>query len=80
MNKFRSQQLEERRDFVKAEIYRSEMKALETKLEALIHVTAVRVNELEKHKDNMDGRYWMLGAVLTAITVGLNLLFKFWGK
>lgn len=80
MNQFRAQVLEERREFMREEVYNVQNTALTSKFEGLIDRLAIRLTEVEKYKSNLEGRFWMLGAGLTIITVGLNLIFRYWGR
>lgn len=69
MNEFRAQMANEREQFVKQDIYFSEHKALELK-----------VDGQGKWIDNMSGRFWMFGAMLVAINIVIGFLFRVWGK
>jgi hypothetical protein len=69
MNEFRAQMAKEREQYLKQDIYMSEHKALETK-----------VQDNAEWISNMSGRLWMLGAMLIAINIVIGFLFRFWGK
>jgi hypothetical protein len=80
MNQFRTQILEERRDFLRTELYSTEHKALEAKMENENARLTVRLVEMEKYRSNMEGRMWMLGAGITMLTLAVNIIFKYWGR
>ena|SRR2546430_6284606 len=65
MNEFRSQIQDERHEFMK----RSEYDIHHDQLEK-------RVSKLENDKSNLDGRFWMLGSVLTGLSILIPLLLK----
>jgi len=69
VNKFREQVLEERTAFLRHDVYQREHKALELK-----------VDENSKWIDNMNGRLWAAGAIILALSTGIGLLLRFWGK
>jgi hypothetical protein len=66
MNQFRSQINEERGDFVQKETFDLKYDEMSKKVDAL-----------SLAKSNQDGRLWMLGVVLGALTVILNLALKY---
>ena len=69
MNEFRAQILTERKEFLPIKDYDEKHEFLRT-----------RVELLEQSKSNLDGKIWMLGAVLTGITVLLNFVFRYWPR
>lgn len=73
MNQFRSQIDRERALYVTSDKLDSKVGPLET-----------RLKQAEEFRSNMEGRMWMLAAIvgggLTVATIGINLLFKFWPK
>jgi hypothetical protein len=69
VNNFREQVLQERVDFLRNDVYEREHKALELK-----------VDGHSKWIDNMTGRLWAAGAIITAICTGIGLLLKYWGR
>jgi len=68
-NKFREQVLEERSIFLRHDVYEREHKALELK-----------VDGNSRWIDNMTGRLWAAGAIILALSTGIGLLLRFWGK
>lgn len=75
-NKLRGEVLHDRNQFVTKAEYEARHRELESKLEA----SNKRASALELWKSNLEGRLWMLGAVMTAVTVLLNLVFRLWSK
>jgi hypothetical protein len=69
VNKFREQILQERTAFLRQDVYEREHKALELKVDAN-----------GKWIDNMTGRLWAAGAIILALSTGIGLLLRFWGK
>jgi hypothetical protein len=69
VNRFREQVLEERLAFLRHDVYEREHKALELK-----------VDNNSKWIDNMTGRLWAAGAIILAVSTGIGLLLRFWGK
>jgi hypothetical protein len=69
VNKFREQVLEERTAFLRHDVYEREHKALELK-----------VDGNSKWIDNMTGRLWAAGAIILALSTGIGLLLRFWGR
>jgi hypothetical protein len=65
MNEFRAQINAERGQYVTKSIY-------DERYERLVE----RIAGLEKYKSNMDGKLWMLGTGLMAVTILLNLLLR----
>ena len=68
-NRFREQVLEERAMFLRHDVYEREHKALEMKVDAN-----------SRWIDNMNGRLWAVGAIVLALSTGIGLLLRFWGK
>lgn len=66
MNELRAQILSERGQYVTREI-----------LEEKLSVLGERLIRIEQLKSNLEGRLWMLGAVIVALTVVLNLVFAY---
>ena len=77
MNEFRAQIAGERSHFLSREVYDTEHASLEAKVDNKYEVLMTRLASLENYKSNMDGKFWMLGTLLTVITIGLNLAFKY---
>lgn len=73
MNKFRDQIERERGEFLRRDIYDEQHRALEISHDA-------RLKSLENNKSNIEGRMWAMGAGITGIAVGLNLLLHYLGK
>jgi hypothetical protein len=73
MNQFRAQLNQERADYVTKAVYDSKHEELIKKVDALVIA-----------KSNLDGRMWMLGWVIMAtsgaITIAINLVFKWMTK
>ena len=69
VNRFREQVLEERSAFLRHDVYEREHKALELK-----------VDTHGKWIDNMNGRLWAAGAIILALSTGIGLILRFWGK
>jgi len=65
MNEFRTQIQSERHEFLKKGEYDIHHDQLEK-----------RVNKLENANSNLDGRFWMLGSVLTGVSILLPLLLN----
>lgn len=65
MNEFRGQINAERGDYVVKTVYEERHDRM-----------TERLSELEKYKSNMDGKLWMLGTGLMAVTILLNLLLR----
>lgn len=66
MNEMRTQILSERGEFLKKTEYNIELDQFEK-----------RVGKLESDKSNLDGKFWMLGSILTGLAVLLPLLFHY---
>lgn len=66
MNEFRKQIQTERHEFIKKDEYDIRRDQLDK-----------RINKLENDKSNLDGRFWMLGSVLTGLTILLPLLLHY---
>jgi len=71
MNQFRAQISEERAAFLTTKEYYVQHEVLRG-----------QINTGELWRSNMDGRMWMLGAVMlflnTAVAIGVGLVFHFW--
>ncbi len=81
MNEFRAQISQERSNFLPQQVYDTEHRALENKIDVKTEANEKRISVMEKWQSNMDGRFWMLGTLLTAVTISLNLAFRyFFGK
>lgn len=65
MNNFREQVTDERANFVDKETY-------QVKMDDLIR----RMDKFENWRSNLEGKMWMLGAVITGLTVIINLVIK----
>ena len=73
MNKFRDQIERERGEFMRRDMYDEQHAAMRNE-------TDVRLKTLEQSKSNLEGRLWAMGAGITTIAVGLNLLLHYLGK
>ena len=76
MNQFREQIDKERGDFVIAETFDGRVREIVLKQEAGNIEVEKRIAIVELWKSNLDGRFWMLGAVISILTVLINVLFK----
>lgn len=69
MNEFRAQILQERGEFVRKDWFEK------------VHQDSLNdINEQKNWQSNMNGRLWMLGAILTIAVVIINILFRYWPK
>ncbi len=73
MNQFREQIARERGEFLRRDMYDEQHNAIRNEMDA-------RLKILEQGKSNLEGRMWMMGAGISAIAVGLNLLLHYLGK
>ena len=73
MNKFRDQIERERGEFMRRDMYDEQHGAMRSE-------TDTRLKTLEQSKSNLEGRLWAMGAGITTIAVGLNLLLHYLGK
>jgi hypothetical protein len=73
MNKFREQIDRERGEFLRRDMYDEQHSAMRSETDS-------RLKLLETNRSNLEGRMWAMGAVITAIAVGLNLVFRYLGK
>jgi len=69
VNRLREQVLEERAHFLRRDVYEREHKALELK-----------ISDQRTWIDNMNGRMWAVGAIILALSTGIGLLLRFWGR
>jgi len=69
INRLREQVLEERGHFLRRDVYEREHKALELK-----------ISDQRTWIDNMNGRMWAAGAIILALSTGIGLLLRFWGR
>jgi hypothetical protein len=67
MNQFRAQVLEERSAFVTQALYRSEYQAIEKS-----------IRDLERFRNNMEGRIWMLVALFGVLQIVVIVVFHYW--
>jgi hypothetical protein len=70
MNQFRDQIERERGEFMRRDMYDSKHSELRTEMDS-------RLKTLEMNKSNLEGRMWAMGAGITALAVGINLLMHF---
>jgi chaperonin cofactor prefoldin len=80
MNQFRAQIQQERGEFLTKMEYESRHRELEVRLSTNKDAQDKRLNILELAKSNMDGRLWALGAIVTVLTVLVNIAFRYWTK
>jgi hypothetical protein len=73
MNQFREQIAHERGEFMRRDMYDEQHNALRSEMDA-------RLKLLETNRSNMEGRMWAMGAGISVIAVGLNLLLHYLGK
>ena len=73
MNQFREQIAAERGEFLRREMYDEQHSAMRSEMDA-------RLKILETSKSNLEGRMWAMGAAISAIAIGMNLLFHYLGK
>ena len=73
MNQFRAQIAQERGEFLRRDMYDEQNAAARNE-------TDVRLKHLENNRSNLEGRMWAMGAGITGIAVGLNLILHFFGK
>ncbi len=87
MNKFREQIAAERGLFVLRDLHDASEKNVLVKLDKLEvdfngeltklrTITDDRLKALEIMRSNLEGKIWMMGAIITALLGGLQLLFK----
>jgi hypothetical protein len=69
MNQFRAQINEERNIFMRKDTFDARHGELEGK-----------VSKTELWKSNMEGRMWMLGALITGFMVLIQIAFRYWLK
>jgi len=70
MNRFRDQIEVERGEFLRRDIYDEQHEAIKTDFD-------LRLKQLETSKSNLEGKMWAMGAGISAIAVGLNLLLHY---
>jgi hypothetical protein len=70
MNQFRDQIERERGEFVRREMYDEQHNSLRNDVDS-------RLKVLESSKSNLEGRMWAMGAGITTLAVGLNLLLHY---
>jgi len=70
MNKIREQISSERGEFVRRDLYDREHGSLREAMDG-------RIKSLEQAKSNLDGRIWAVGALVTTITVIVELTLRF---
>ena len=70
MNQFRDQIERERGEFLRRDMYDEQHNAMRNDMD-------IRQKSLETTKSNLEGRMWAIGAVITALAVGLNLLLHY---
>ena len=70
MNKLREQVMEERGQFVPRLLYDEQHAALRDSMD-------VRLKLLENTKSNLEGRMWMIGALIGAAVVALQLALHY---
>src|SRR5882724_9894509 len=72
MNKLREQVMEERGQFVPRLVYDEQLAALRDAVD-------IRLKLLEQGKSNLEGRFWMMGAVISGLVVVVNLALRYFG-
>ena len=81
MNQFREQINRERGEFLTKENFFTKHDELNRRIESVTGGISKQVDDLRIAKSNLDGRMWMLGwvivAVSGAITTIINLIFKY---
>ena len=70
MNQFRDQIERERGEFLRREMYDEQHSAMRTEMDT-------RLKALETSKSNLEGRMWAMGAGITGLAVGINLLLHY---
>ena len=70
MNQFRDQIERERGDFLRRDMYDEQHGVLRSEFDT-------RLKALETSKSNLEGRMWAMGAGITGLAVGLNLLLHY---
>jgi hypothetical protein len=70
MNQFRDQIERERGEFLRRDMYDEQNSAQRSE-------TDTRLKLLESSKSNLEGRMWAMGAGITSLAVGLNLLLHY---
>jgi hypothetical protein len=85
MNELRAQITRERGTYVQREWFErihdntdKDREALRDEMHRIKGETDRAIKSIENTIANFEGRIWMLGAFMTAIVVGLNLLLKYW--
>ena len=73
MNELRKQITSERGEFLRREIYDREHASLREAMD-------LRIKALENTKANLEGRLWAIGAGISILVVGLELLLRYLGK
>jgi hypothetical protein len=73
MNQFRDQIERERGEFLRRDMYDEQYAAMR-------HETEARLKSLEESKSNLEGRMWAMGAGISAIAVGLNLILYYFKR
>lgn len=69
MNEFRTQIQNERHEFLRRDEYDIQQDQLEK-----------RVGKIENDKSNLDGKFWMLGSIITGLSILLPLLLNYLNK
>lgn len=70
MNQFRDQIERERGEFMRRDMYDEQHSVMRNEMDA-------RLKLLETSKSNLEGRMWAMGAGITTLAVGLNLLLHY---
>jgi hypothetical protein len=76
MNQFRAQINTERNTFMTKEIFDAKHDELDRKLAAGLGMVTEKIGEMNSWKSNMQGRMWMLGAVLATLMGLLKWVIK----
>ena len=73
MNELREQITRERGEFMRRDMFDREHSTLRDGND-------IRLKALENTKSNMEGRLWAIGAAISALVVGLELILRYAGK
>jgi hypothetical protein len=77
MNQFRAQINLERNTFMTKEIFDAKHNELAGKIDGVAREMNAKIDILDRAKSNLEGRMWMLGAVISIATVILNIAMHY---
>ncbi len=78
MNEFRAQIYQERSEFLKIQVYESEHRILESKLDLVTDKNSSRITILENNQSNQAGKTAAYTSVVGAVFVLLQIFLHFW--